>query len=224
MVINREMHKKVMMEFLTFLNSETHQYILKGETSLLFCYKLDRFSEDIDLDSKESNTTKIGIIVKKFCSEYNYKFNQKKDTATVQRFMIYYNTEEDPLKVEISYRRKRSEFSSEEISIINGIAVYRINNLCAFKINAYLNRSKIRDLYDICFIIKNYYKDLEVLIRSQLVNAFTYKGLDYVITLIETQKDDFFTGDKLCDDFIEACELIGLNDINNVEEQTHNFY
>ena len=44
-------HKKVILDVLRALNKETDAFILKGGTALMTCYKLDRFSEDIDLDS-----------------------------------------------------------------------------------------------------------------------------------------------------------------------------
>ena len=44
------LHKKVIIDFLNYLNSQTDQFILKGGTALMLCYGLNRFSEDIDLD------------------------------------------------------------------------------------------------------------------------------------------------------------------------------
>ena len=43
-------HIEIMRNFLTELNKETDTFILKGGTSLLLAYGLDRFSEDINLD------------------------------------------------------------------------------------------------------------------------------------------------------------------------------
>ena len=60
----KEMHGDVIDRFLLYLNSKTDQFILKGGTALLECYGLDRFSEDIDFDGKESN---IGEYVAGFC-------------------------------------------------------------------------------------------------------------------------------------------------------------
>ena len=47
-----DIQKNVMKDLLLFINKyDKHTTILKGGTSLMFCYKLDRFSEDLDLDS-----------------------------------------------------------------------------------------------------------------------------------------------------------------------------
>lgn len=48
----REQHGVVISLFLKYLNSQTDDFVLKGGTALMTCYKLDRFSEDIDLDGK----------------------------------------------------------------------------------------------------------------------------------------------------------------------------
>ena len=49
---------EVMQDFLRFLNLKTNNYVLKGGTALLFGYKLDRFSEDLDFDSVDPRTFK----------------------------------------------------------------------------------------------------------------------------------------------------------------------
>ena len=38
----RDEHYKVISEFLKYLNEKTDEFILKGGTSLLTCYNLDR--------------------------------------------------------------------------------------------------------------------------------------------------------------------------------------
>lgn len=62
-------HEKVICDFLKYLNSFSDEYVLKGGTALLTCYNLDRFSEDIDLDS--NNKDKIKKFVVTYCSKIN---------------------------------------------------------------------------------------------------------------------------------------------------------
>ena len=45
-----EAHKKTIEGILQEVNQKSDAYILKGETSLMECYNLTRFSEDIDFD------------------------------------------------------------------------------------------------------------------------------------------------------------------------------
>ena len=73
----RELHKTVITNFLAFLNKSSDQFVLKGGTSLMMCYGLNRFSEDIDLDA-------------------NHKFqffkiqNQKSYTIFINKFTHFY--------------------------------------------------------------------------------------------------------------------------------------
>ena len=45
----RDLHGKVIKEFLSYINEQTESFILKGGTALAQCYSLNRFSEDIEL-------------------------------------------------------------------------------------------------------------------------------------------------------------------------------
>lgn len=59
-------HIEIMRNFLTELNKETDTFILKGGTSLLLAYGLDRFSENIDLDGEKRH-------LKGFIESYSQK-------------------------------------------------------------------------------------------------------------------------------------------------------
>lgn len=66
----RNKHKAVINDFLQFVNSRNHDYILKGGTSLMECYNLDRMSEDIDFDSTNKADIFEDIYLSK-CKEKN---------------------------------------------------------------------------------------------------------------------------------------------------------
>ena len=123
----KEKHKDIILSFLEYLNERTNLYVLKGGTALMTCYGLDRFSEDIDLDSTDREA--IYDIVSDFCQEYNYAFRVAKDTDSVKRFMIHYDddtTSAHPLKIEISYRRREiSPMQTLKINVI-GIGPYAV--------------------------------------------------------------------------------------------------
>lgn len=183
----RDLHGTVIKTFINYLNAQTCSYILKGGTSLMLCYNLSRFSEDIDLDALH---TKQGLenIIKAFCVQMGYTYRVAKDTDTVKRYMIHYADKYKPLKVEISYRRKMIDNS--EYCVRNGILVYNINVILGFKVNAYNSRDKIRDLYDIIFIFKNYWEYITPTLRAQVADALTYKGLEHIDYLLKTQSDE----------------------------------
>ncbi len=202
----RDKHYKVIQDFLLFLNSKTEEYILKGGTSLLACYNLDRFSEDIDLDGKSNRNIKK--IVDDFCKLNNYTYRVAKDTDLVKRFMINYQNVEKPLKVEVSYRRK--DIKDSEITKINNVSVYTINEICLMKASAYSGRDKIRDLYDICFICNNYWDKLSEDVKSFIRVAVEYKGIEQFEYIIRDQKDELIDNVKLENDFLSMYDKLGI--------------
>ncbi len=154
----RESHGKVIHDFLQCLNKQTDAYVLKGGTSLMMCYNLDRFSEDIDLDS--TNKSRIKKIVESFCVENGYS--------------------------------------------------YRINKIATMKSSAYAARDKIRDLYDVVFICKNYFSELSDDVKGFIKEVLQYKGLEQFDYLIHTQKDELIDADKLAEDFLDVFDMLGL--------------
>ncbi|MEG0998416.1 MAG: nucleotidyl transferase AbiEii/AbiGii toxin family protein [Clostridiales bacterium] len=113
-----------------------------------------------------------------------------------------------PLRIEISFRKKRID--EEESTEINGINVYKIENILGMKLNAFQNRDKIRDLYDIVFILKKYSNEIPNNLINQVKDAFSWKGLDYFDYLIETQADDLIDKDKLAQDYLDMFEKLDL--------------
>ena len=205
-----EQHGKVISEFLKYINDCSGEYVLKGGTALLCCYNLDRFSEDIDLDSNGANvkTSNIAELIKVFCNSKQYDFRTAKNTDTVKRFMINYGNSSHPLKVEISYRKKT--VSQNEYTKINGIKVYKIENLCMMKASAYSGRDKIRDLYDLTFICNNYFDKLSDIVKSSVAEVVAFKGIEQFDYLIKEQPDTLIDADKLADDFLTMYDKLGL--------------
>lgn len=204
----QSVHKNVIEDFLHFLNKRSGDYILKGGTALMMCYDLDRFSEDIDLDSR--NKSQIGKSVKEFCTRNGYTYRVAKDTETVKRFMVNYGNETRPLKIEISYRNRR--FDPLEYTKINGITVYNIEKLAILKEQAYMGRDKIRDLYDVVFISKNYWDRLSFPVQTMIKSGFEQKGMEQFDYLTETQNDDLIDNDKLADDIVDLFDELGIID------------
>ncbi|MCL2322015.1 MAG: nucleotidyl transferase AbiEii/AbiGii toxin family protein [Oscillospiraceae bacterium] len=198
-------HSGVISNFIYYLNKISSNYILKGGTALCLCYALDRFSEDIDLDGKEKGFAEL---VEKFCIDNGYSFRIAKSTDTVERCMVNYGNNEKPLKIEVSYRRK--QIGDEEIEKNNGILVYKIEPLCIMKVNAYTNRDKIRDLYDITFICNHYFNMLSPQAVAILRSAVEYKGIEQFDYIIQNQQDDFIDKEKLSEDFLNMYGILGL--------------
>ena len=201
----RELHGKVIADFMAFLNAKSSSFILKGGTALYLCYNLDRFSEDIDLDGREKGLT---AVVADFCESQGYSFRVAKETGTVERCMVNYGNEGKPLKIEASFRRK--VIAEDETQTINGIQVYKIEQLCIMKINAYTNRDKIRDLYDVTFICKQYFDNLSPQTITLMRSAVEYKGVEQFDYIIKDQYDELIDNEKLSEDFLTMYDRLGL--------------
>lgn len=198
-----------MCKFISYLNSVSDKFVLKGGTSLLLCYNLDRFSEDLDFDGFSSNFFGVvdKFVVGMNSNGYSISYRIGKDTDTVKRAFIHYGGEK-PLKIEVSYRKKR--LFPNEVAVINGIKVYNINSILSMKLNAFNGRDKIRDLYDIVFIYSRYRNYIDSSLLFQLRDAIAFKGVQQFDFLIKDQTDEFIDNDKLLDGFLSMYYDLGL--------------
>lgn len=198
-------HEIVIRDFLTVLNKETDVFILKGGTALRQCYNLNRFSEDIDLDGIKKN---IIPVVERFAASRGYKFRIGKDSPTVKRCLLQYDSAAQPLKIEVSYRRK--QIAPENTVTRNGIRTYTIDQLAKMKSNAYSARDKIRDLYDLVFICKTYFDQISKDTKDTIAYAVEGKGIEQFEYLTHQQKDPLIQIDQLETDFLNMYDKLGL--------------
>ncbi|MBI2106943.1 nucleotidyl transferase AbiEii/AbiGii toxin family protein [Candidatus Woesearchaeota archaeon] len=126
--------------------------VFHGGTSIWRCYKGNRFSEDIDVyltrDLKKINEffsllEKKGFIVEK-----------KKITETSIFSTLKFNREN--VRFEAVFKKISGSLKEYETAEGNFLIVYALKpeELIKEKINAYLKRQKIRDLYDIFFLLR----------------------------------------------------------------------
>lgn len=202
--LERQTHYRVICEVLSKLNAMTDRYILKGGTSLMLCYGLTRFSEDIDLDA---NGVKAGITP--VLDSLGYPYRVAKDTATVKRYKIHYDGCSS-LKVEISYRRG-SIPDYEHYRHGNGIVVYKLPYLAVMKAQAYCSRDRLRDLYDLAFICLNYWGMLDGVTQATVVGALSYRGLENYDYLCQTQDDEFIDKEILGDMVLQVFYNLNLS-------------
>lgn len=192
--------------FLKFLNDNATGFVLKGGTALHKCYGLDRFSEDIDLDTGKR---KIDGIVKRFCTQNKLKNNEKKNTSHGQRFMIEYGKDNQKLKIETSILSSRKDsINSKNVVKINGITTYNINFLSVLKLKAFLERDKIRDMYDVCFIVKKYWDKLSQGNKELFIDVFEQKNYQHCQRLIDEQNDQLISEQSLENKVLDAFEII----------------
>lgn len=132
--INQEnqSHGFVIQRMLHGINSsQGNPFVLKGGTALMECYGLDRFSEDIDLDSLRSNvpSSRFFGMIDSICSNEGYTWRKAKDTSTVRRAFVDYGASNRPLKIELSLRHRT--IPKEKTAVVNGILTYTISEFPA---------------------------------------------------------------------------------------------
>lgn len=133
--------------------------VLHGGTAIWRCYHGNRFSEDIDVylpDNEKiniffENLEKKGFIIEKKKITENSLYSNLKFDRTYIRF-------------EALFKKVKSVLRDYETIDGNFITVSTLTQeeLIREKINAYLNRNKIRDLYDIFFLLRYVQKIAEL--------------------------------------------------------------
>ena len=150
---DREIHQNFMENILKEINQRELPTYLKGGTALLLCHGLDRFSEDIDLNSEKKFN--LESIIKQSAQKSGVKIKTiktAKDSDTTHRYKVIYD-ENRTLKIETSFRNQIKE---SEVAIYNNIRAYRVESLIDMKLNAIYGRDKARDFHDIVFLADKY--------------------------------------------------------------------
>jgi len=134
--------------------------VLHGGTAIWRCYAGNRFSEDIDayiprdikkIDIFFENLEKIGFHIQKKKVGENSIFSSLQLNRTDVRF-------------EATFQKKEGVLKEYETADGNWITVYTLppEELVKEKVEAYLKRLKIRDLYDVFFLMR-YVKNKEII-------------------------------------------------------------
>jgi len=133
--------------------------VLHGGTSIWRCYGGNRFSEDVDVYIIK-NIKKIELFFDKL-KERGFIELKKKISET----SIFSNFEFNRTNVrfEALFKDVKGELRDYETADGNFITVYTLSpeTLIKEKVEAYLRRLKIRDLYDIFFLLR-YVKDKNI--------------------------------------------------------------
>jgi len=179
-------------------------FVLKGGTALMICYGLNRYSEDIDLDSREDMDI-TGYLKNPGCPLWNVRV--AKDTPTVFRVMLDYGAQTMtggayPLKIEVSARNKKMLKNGIYIPVqVNGITVYSIETIAAMKVATFSQRDKIRDLFDIGFLLQNYPAIFDKNQLIAILENISYKGLDTLSILLQDEFQHYNLGDLSADEY-----------------------
>ena len=127
--------------------------VMHGGTAIWRCYEGNRFSEDIDMYIKKNkeiinslfkDLERKGFSVSKKRIKENSLYSTLKFNNTIVRFEALFKT------IKNSFLK---EYETSEGNLIN-ILTLTPEDLMEEKINAYLKRKKVRDLYDIFFLLR----------------------------------------------------------------------
>ena len=153
--LKKELHKSIataqdliIQEMYNIFNDA----VLHGETGIWRCYKGNRFSEDIDVYIKKDikkidllfrNLEKKGFIIVKKKIKENSLFSKLQLNRTFVRF-------------EALFKNVKGSLKEYETADGNLITVYTLTpeEFISEKVDTYLKRAKIRDLYDIFFLLR----------------------------------------------------------------------
>ena len=132
--------------------------VLHGGTAIWRCYSGNRFSEDIDVYT-ERDVKKIEEFFKKL-KELGFEIIKKKIKQNSLFSVLRFNTAE--IRFEAVFKKVNSiikEYETCDESLVN---IYTLlpEDLIKEKVSAYISRRKIRDLYDIFFLLR-YVKEVE---------------------------------------------------------------
>jgi len=130
--------------------------ILHGGTGIWRCYHGNRFSEDIDA-YLQKDTEKVELLFQNL-QKAGFTIIKKK----VSERSIYSELQLNRTFVRLEAIFKKTEGTLGEYETADGniLTVYTLTpeDFISEKVNAYLSRQKIRDLYDIFFLLR-YVKD-----------------------------------------------------------------
>ncbi len=139
-----------MKEILETLSKANKPLILKGDSALMFFYQLDRISTDLEFEAMEQ-TDIYSLLSEKFDVFYS------QNTNTIKRYKVNIGLT-NPLKIEISLKEKESL----QYKNLNGINVYSIDSIFKQKLENIKHKTLAHDLYDIAFILDNYFSKLSI--------------------------------------------------------------
>lgn len=133
--------------------------VLHGGTAIWRCYQGNRFSEDIDIYILKK-TAKINELFNEF-EKQGFLIKKKKISANSIFSELEFNRVN--VRFEAIFKEYRGVLKEYEASDTNLITVYTLTpeELIKEKTDTYLKRLKIRDLYDVFYLLR-YVKDKSI--------------------------------------------------------------
>ncbi len=152
---------------LFYQNPSSENILFKGGTALRFIYRSPRFSEDLDFSGSRITIEELEKLILKTLSlveEQGIRMEIDEAKITSGGYLSIFNSkflkENIKIQLEISFRKAKE--LEKEVSLIaqDFVLPYTIihlteKQLVTEKIGALLERAKVRDWYDLYFILRN---------------------------------------------------------------------
>lgn len=203
----------MMSAFMSYINTKSDKFVLKGSTALLMCYNLDRFSEDLDFDGFDDNFFSVVNDFADYMNRKGYNLIYRKTIISNHDSVVIHYGGYKPLKINVFYRKKclyTNELSIDN-DIIKGIRVYSINSLFSMKMLSFMDKSTVYDLYDLVFMYNNYYHNIGKSLIYQLRDLLAYRGSGYFYFIIKGCESSLIDTNKLLKDFTCMYKSLDLN-------------
>ena len=204
--------------------SEHEPAVLKGGTALLLTRCLDRFSEDMDFDLPPGNHSDLRPCIYRAAQKIGLQIqdiNIKKDTDTTRRYMVHYasafSAQDYPLKIECSMR---NEIDPCDVENVNGIRTYTVARLAELKSEAFMNRDKARDTYDLAFLMERYSSQIRYSTLEKVKQNLQGRGIDDLCDSFEREKqtDPLLSEFDGADIVLRLQESVQFHDLPNMAE------
>jgi predicted nucleotidyltransferase component of viral defense system len=171
--LKREAHRKIAYAqdlIVKEVYSVINKAVLHGGTAIWRCYSGKRFSEDLDFYFPR-DTAKIKLIFENLIKA-GFEIKKKK----ILDNSIYSELEINRVAVglEATFQKIRGIICDYEMSDGNFISIYSLSpeDFIVEKARTYLKRFKVRDLWDVFFLLKNIKNPREIKEISLLIKNY----------------------------------------------------
>lgn len=165
--MDKAKHRLYMAQILSLIFKDKdlcNNLAFKGGTALMFFYNLNRFSTDLDFNLLD--VSKLDMVYEKVRAIL-IRFGKIDDEAKKMFgpiLVLNYGKGERMLKVEISTRRSPNHYEILPLAGVD-VRVMTAPDMFAHKLCAMGERMSPRDIFDVCFFLKNHIEVNDELIK-----------------------------------------------------------
>lgn len=169
--LDKQTHRNIMLNILLKISADpilARNLVFKWWTALYFLYNLDRFSTDLDFDLVDQSLDKIILekiwkILKQLWVVKDLRIKRYTIFWLLSYWSIDHNVKIEINLREVTWKHKFINFLWIELNVMN------LEDMCSNKLIALTDRSRLanRDIYDIHFMLSNWFKFNKDLIKEK---------------------------------------------------------